>query len=434
MIGSLLKRLREEGVETSPTGIYALGTRLAGAAAILVGGTLTLVLLDPESIGIFLSITALSAFAAVGDLGLTYSLLLAVSSRPPDKAGSVPWAALAAAVPTAPITSIVLFFGGSALLLKGNVDVDRWLWPWMAFCAISGVQLVLTLALTYVEGTGRRHAAWRANFWIEIASGCVFVGLIALRHELWAIAAAAAVRSILIALLLAFHFKLPARPAAGSRFALWRQELWPMQWKSLISSVAGLLTTRLLTPILLAVQGATAAGQIGLVLVLTYLMTATASVLPLSQTALYASLYHQGRSADLRQALKRTFIIGMALAMLFFLGVAAACSVIREYSPYMAARLPETRVIWLVLAITPINHISNFFAIAIRSQRKDPGVIPNLLLTLPSLAIIWLAARNGALAFSVTYLATTAAVAVLYGILFWRFFRGIRPKSQILDA
>ena len=434
MIAGMLKQFRRDGVDRSPTGMYALGTRLAGATAIFFGGILTLALLDPERIGVFLSVTALSAFAAVGDLGLTYSLLLAASSRPPEKAGSVAWAALAAAIPTAPITSAVLFLGGSALLLEGNVAVDRWLWPWMAFCAMSGIQLVLTLALTYVEGTGRRHAAWRANFWIEIACGIVFVGLIALRQELWAIAAAAAVRSVLIALLLVFRFKLPDRAGAGSRFALWREELWPMQWKSLVNSVAGLLTTRLLTPILLAVQGAAAAGQIGLVLVLAYLMTATASVLPLSQTALYASLYHQGKRGELKQAFRRTFAVGTALAMLFFVGVAAACGLIREHSPYMAARLPETQVIWLVLAITPISHVSNFFAIAIRSQRKDPGVIPNLLLTLPSLVIIWLAARNGALAFSATYLATTTAVAVLYGYLFWRFIRGMRPTHRAPDG
>ncbi|MEN3976040.1 hypothetical protein [Emcibacter sp. SYSU 3D8] len=394
-----------------------------GALAIFLGGALALALFDPARIGVFLSVTALSAFAVVGDLGLTYSLLLAASSRPPEQAGSVGRAALAAALPTVPVTSAVLFLGGAALLLKGNADAGRWLWPWIAFCAISGIQLVLTLALAYVEGTGRRHAVWRANFWIEIAASTVFVGLIAFQQELWAIAAAVSVRSVLLALILFFRFEFPALAGPGSLFALWREELWPMQWKSLLNSLAVLLTTRLLTPILLAVQGAAAAGQIGLVLVLTYLMAATASVLPLSQTALYASLYYQGRSGELKQAFRRTFTIGTALAVLFFAGAGIACSVIREYSPYMAARLPQIPVIWLVLAITPISYVTNCFAIAIRSQRADPGVIPNLLLTVPSMVIIWFAARHSALAFSVTYLVTTTTVAVMYGYLFWRFVR-----------
>ena len=172
--------------------------------------------------------------------------------------------------------------------MEGDVEQGRWLWPWIAFCAASSVQLVLTLGLTYVEGTGGRHAAWKANFWIEVAAGVAFVAAVAARMELWAVTAGALTRILVIVLLFVWRFDLPAPAGAVSRFALWRGQLWPMQWKTLVNNLVGVSTTRLLTPLLLVAQGSVAAGQIGLVLALGYLVTTASSVWPLSQTALYS--------------------------------------------------------------------------------------------------------------------------------------------------
>jgi len=44
----------------------------------------------------------------------------------------------------------------------------------------------LLLAVTHVEGTGRRDVAWRAHFWIEAAAGIGFLSMIAMHLELWA--------------------------------------------------------------------------------------------------------------------------------------------------------------------------------------------------------------------------------------------------------
>lgn len=430
MLRAMLGRLRGDAVDTSPTGLYAIGTRLVSAAVLAVGGILTLFLFDAERIGVFLSVTALSAFTAVIDLGLAYSLLLAVSSRRPEEAEPLAWTAILAAIPTVPVTGAVLFLGGAALLDGGGVESGVWFWPWLAFCVLSCAQVVLVVALAYVEGTGRRHEAWRANFWIEVAAGIAFVGLIVARHELWALAVAAAVRVVLIAALFVFVFKLPRDSVLQSRRALWRAELWPMQWKNLVNTITGLLTTRLITPLLLATQGAATAGQMGLVLALAFLIIATASVWPLSQSGLYTSLFHQRRGEDLKRAFGRTFLIAMALAVAGFAAAGLLLTLLEKYSPYMAARLPGPAVIWLLLAVAPVANAASCLAIVIRSQRKDPGVIPNLLLTLPTLAVLWLAAQRGALTFSLTYLCTAVIAMLLYAYLFRRFMRQMRRGAE----
>jgi O-antigen/teichoic acid export membrane protein len=423
MMSALLSRFRSDGIDASPTGLYAVGTRLVSAAVLASGGLLALLLLDPERIGIFLSVTALSAFTAVIDLGLSYSLLLAASSRRPEEAEALAWIAMLAAMLIVPATGAILFLGGAVLLDAGDVDSAAWFWPWLVFCVLSSIQAVLVMALTYVEGTGRRHEAWRANFWIEVAAGIVFVGLIVARHELWALAAGAAVRIALIAALFLFVFKFPHGAKPRSWFGLWRAELWPMQWKNLVNTISGLLTTRLITPLLLAVQGAVMAGRMGLVLSLAFLIVAVASVWPLSQSGLFTSLFHEGREDDLKRVFGRTFLIATGLALAGFAGVGVLLTLLVEFSPYMAARLPGPAVTWLLLAAAPLSNAAGCLAIVIRSQRRDPGVIPNLILTVLTLAVLWLAAQRGALTFSLTYLCMAAAAMLLYAWLFRQFIR-----------
>lgn len=409
-----------------PTGLYAIGTRVVAAAVSFVGGILILVLLDPGRIGVFLSFTSLAGFSAVADLGLTYSLLLAVSSRPANEAPAVAWAALAAAVPTVLATSVLMFIGGSLFMVEGDVERGRWLWPWIAFCAASSVQLVLTLGLTYVEGTGGRHAAWKANFWIEVAAGVAFVAAVAAQMELWAVTAGALTRILVIVLLFVWRFDLPAPAGAVSRFALWRGQLWPMQWKTLVNNLVGVSTTRLLTPLLLVAQGSVVAGQIGLVLALGYLVTTASSVWPLSQTALYSAHYHRGEYREFKDLIRRTFLASFVLSVLFVMGGGLLCEVLMATSTHMAARLPESRVLWIILAAAPLGHLGNCFAMAVRAQRRDPVVIPNLLLAIPSLAVLSIAADGGALAFSITYLCVAVAFLLLYAYFFRPMLRSMR--------
>ena len=413
----------------TPTGLYAVGTRVVNAVVSLIGGILILVLLDPDRIGVFLSFNSLAGFTVVADLGLTYSFLLAVSSRPANEAPSVASTAFAAAVPTVFVAGLVLFLAGSLFMMQGDVSVARWLWPWIAFCAISSVQLLVTLGLTYVEGTGGRHAAWRANFWIEVAAGLAFIAAVAAQVELWAVAAAAGMRVLVIVGLFFWRFDLPARVAVFSRFALWRDHLWPMQWKTLINNIVGVSTTKLLTPVLLAAQGSLVAGQVGLVLALNSLIITVTSVWPLSQTAVYARLYHQGDYRELHGMFRRTFLASLALCILFAFGCGSLLEVLRAYSPHVAERFPSSIVIWIILVAIPLGHLTICFAIAVRAQREDPVVVPNMLLAIPALALLFIAAQKGTVAFALGVFGTMLIFLLLYSYFFIRLLQRLRKGA-----
>jgi hypothetical protein len=63
------------------------------------------------------------------------------------------------------------------------------------------------------------------------------------------------------------------------------------------------------------------------------------------------------------------------------------------------------------------------FAIALRSQRCDPVVLMNLLLSFPALAAFWVAAHISSQAFAGIYVLITACFTALYARYLSRFLR-----------
>ena len=422
----MLKNAADEGVLSqsgeasgSPTAHYALGTRLTATVSSLSAALLVLLLLDPNRIGVFITFANLSAFSAIADLGLTYSFLLATSSRPTkDDARALAGAAVVVLIPIVMGTSGILFAGGAAFMHEGGVPSARWFWPWLGYCVLTGVYQLMLLAVTFLEGTGHRNVAWRAYLAVELASGVTLLLLVTLREELWALPGGVVARICIVVALFAARDEMSGLWAVCSiRRGLlsWRNHLWPMQWKTVLNNLSGLLTTRLLTPFLLASQGPATAGRVGLILSLGIAIIGTTTAWPLSHTALYVSLYHQGRTKELISSFRSTCIRSTALSMLFCIGAGALCEILRLSSPHMAARLPEHGTLWLILAVSPLGHLSASFAIFLRSRRQDPVVFPNLLLALPALISLWLAAHHSTLVFAGVYWLAGLLFMMLYG-------------------
>jgi hypothetical protein len=416
------------------TALYAIGTRFSGGAISLMSGVLALALLDIDRIGIFLVFFNLAGFSAIGDLGLNYSFLLAISSKPRSEAVLLRGAALTALMPIVVATGFLLLVGGALFLREGGVPAERWLGPWIAYCALASLLQPLVLAVNQAEGTGRRHAAWRANFWIEVSGGLTLLFLIALRYELWALSISVLVKVILIGIWFGGEFRdgtIESKSADfRARTRLWLAQLWPMQWKNLINNTTGLVTTRLLTPVLLATQGASTAGRVGVALTLAIALMGITSAWPVSQTALYTALYHQGRAAELRAVFRSTSLRSTLLSATLCAGAGILCEIMRAFSPHMAVRLPDSVVLWILLAAAPLGHLTVCFAILVRSQRRDPVVVANFLLTIPTLIAYWFAAKNGSLIFAATYL----LFALLFTGLYAHYARQLLVRMRATTA
>jgi hypothetical protein len=154
---------------------------------------------------------------------------------------------------------------------------------------------------------------------------------------------------------------------------------------------------------------------VGIVLSLGIAIVATTTAWPLSHTALYAALYHQGRGTELISSFRLTCIHSTLLSLLCCVGAGLLCEALRLSSTYVAMRLPEHGTLRLILAVPHLGHLSVSFAILLRSQRMDPVVLPNLLLTMPVLAAFWLAAYSSTLIFAGIYWLAALLFTMLHG-------------------
>ncbi len=429
-VGGALRGLRRN-LRDSPTGLYAIATRLATAGFAFLNGVLVVALLSPERVGIFLSFLSLAAFSGIADLGMSMSLLLAAATHSDVEANRIGRAAMQTATPFIVTSGFILFFAGNLFFRSAGSQV-HWLPPWALYCALSSLQQWLILLVTHAEGSGRRHAAWRANLTFEVVAGVLALGLIAGRHELWALPAACAARILLIGLLFPDQLTLlrwPARPF-GSSWGLWRRELWPMQWQTLLNTVAGLITTRLMTPVLLRTEGPAEAGRIGLVLSLVTVASGATVAWPLSQTSLYAALYDAKDYTGFRRAFGRVLVLSTALAVVATLGSGVVLILLRLWNANLADHLPPAAVMWPILAAIPATHLSGTLAIGLRSQRRDPVVIWNTVLAVPAMILMAVAARHGPEAFAITFICTSCVFLSFYVSYANTFMRSMKVASD----
>jgi len=405
------------------TAAFAVATRISATASWALAAGLAVVVLSPERIGIFLSFAGLAAFAALSDVGLNYSVLLAAGARPADDPAPIREAALTALIPTVALTFAAQLLIGYAFLVR---YADVGLAPWLAYCLLASAYQLLYLFVVVVEGTNRRLAAWRANFILEVLAGATLLIAIASGNELWGFAAAMLVRCLLVMAWFRQEFVDQWRRRQSyvreAALQLWRTQLLPMQWKTALNLLAGLATTRLLTPILLVTNGAPTAGRIGLGLSLVAAIAAVTSAWPQSEAALYAQLYHEGRRAELFGRFRRTCLWSLVLSLSLAVSAGVAVAVLRALSDHLADRLPNGEVLWLLLPAVPLTHATYSLAIMIRSQRDDPVLIANLLYSGLLLSALWWAAATGPLLFCIVFLAGATAGAALYGWFFalWR--------------
>ncbi len=335
-------------------------------------------------------------------------------------------AALMVLMPTVAVTGAAQFLIGAAFL--SHATSTSWL-PWGLFCVLSSVYQCLYLFVVVVEGTNRRLAAWRANFILEVLGGVALLAAMLTGHELWGFAAGMAVRSVLILTLFCDEFvshwtrqtQLDLPRSAG----LWRTQILPMQWKTAINMFSGLITTRLLTPVLLVTNDAATAGRIGLGLSLTGVISAASAAWPQSETALYVQLFHERSHARLFARFRSTCTRSLVVCVAASVAAGAAVAVMRDLRPDLAIRLPSLGVLVPLLAAAPMTHLTYAFAIAIRSQRNDPVVMSNSIFSVLVLIMFWWAAGQGPNEFCWTYLVGATAGMALYAVYFWNWTRSL---------
>jgi O-antigen/teichoic acid export membrane protein len=305
---------------------------------------------------------------------------------------TVRWYAIAALlVPVILIPAGLIFLGS-----KGSV-VFPWRVPWILLTGGTALNLMVTPFFAVIMGSGDVTAANKRDLTCSIVSSCLCWIVMSLHGGLFA-SAAISFGSAAVS----WGYLLRKRPELlklswrsqkdhGEDWIntlSWKDEIWPMQWRMLVSSCATYLLFSLFTPLLFHYHGAVIAGQIGITI------TAANALLGIGLTQLFAKSPLFGKFVALRDwhNLDRTFYKTLRQSFtLTAIGAVLGTGAIwylQSISTFGQRFIPydQAGILFVTVCFQVVN---SGIAIYLRAHKQEPLVVMTILASFLQGAATW---------------------------------------------
>ena len=383
--------------------------------------------LTPTELGFFFTFMSLGTLVQLTDFGLSYASLQAGARLAGTEclhevhgiaARVHQWNVVVSLVASTAVAAI----GWGLFTSKHAVSpATYWQGPWLAYLAAVFLNQLTMPHLSLREGTGRIAEVWGIRLVQEWIAGPTCIAALHLGLGLWSLSVFTAARGLTAALWLHFEPRKSGIKDTGAfPWTRWMREIWPFQWKIGVSTLAGFLIFRAMTPIVLLEKGPIAAGGIGLALALMNVLHTTTTAWPLSQAAKFSILIAAGRRKQVRhdfwQLLWPSTVLS-ASAVVFVMIVIRAT---QKAGFSIALRLPSVTATRYILAAAVIHHFVACFAILLRSEGQEPLLLAAVMESLVTVSAVWLASHLGSLqATGLAYLAS-AFIPVPFALVLFR--------------
>lgn len=378
----------------TPEVAYALGGKIWSVVAGFVMIGLVTTFLSPAQQGYYYAFISLLMLQQLADAGFALVLIQFSShewtwlKREGDGRISGDRAALARLSSLVRL-SLFYFFAAStcfvALLGLGgdfyfSVSEEQevtWRLAWWLLTVLTAIALLTAPMHALLEGTGQVWKSQKNQFISDVVGGVSGWVAMVLGAELMALVVLVGVRAILRHLL-----SLPA-VAPLLRLALqkqehssvsWHHEFWPQQKRIFTSWLCGFFMYQSFVPIVFQIQGATIAGQLGVMLQAYQAVNRIASAWLTTAQPKFGEFIARKDFVGLRELVSRTVRQSTATAI----GVAviglALVAAIKSYFPEYGLRLgPMLPFFVFVLVAIPLQ-ISNVETAAVRFGKIEPFV------------------------------------------------------------
>lgn len=385
--------------------VLAMASTATGGAALLAIAWLATRRLTTAELGYFFSFLSFGAFVQLSDFGLSFAALQTAGrmvgtgslDEIPGLAKKVASWGIAASL----ISTIVVTIVGWVTFSRHSGDsssVVAWAHPWLGYVAAVFFNQLTLPRMSLREGAGEVGQMWRLRLAREWTGGAVCLLLLQRGAGLWSLCGYAATRALCAAAGLVLRPRLAA-PADAPPYPLarWMADVWPFQWKIGVSGLAGFFIFQAFSPILLLEKGAVAAGEFGLAVAIMNLMIAVTTAYPMSHAAPYAAMHAEARHEELRRDFPSMLWRSTALAALAAVIAAAGLWKARQMGIVVALRLPDLVTTSLILATAVVHHFVACYAVFLRTEGREPLLVPSVVGSAVTAIAIWAAAHSGTL-------------------------------------
>jgi multisubunit Na+/H+ antiporter MnhC subunit len=434
--------LRHFGIDRAVS--YAMAARSWQIPSGVVTTLLIALCFTPDLQGVYYLILTLTGLQAFLDAGLINTLLHAASHDSADTrlddsgflrgsrrsrgriAGLIRFAA--AWFASAALVLVGVGSGvGIVLLKRQNVD-DSAVAPLILAMVLAALALLLSPMIAILEGCGQVKAVNRSRLGQAVLGSFVVWACLVAGAELWTAAAAIATQlaweiGLVFGRYRNFFVQLHRTP---TREFDWRTEIWPLQWRIGVQSMARYLAFLPILPVLFDTQGPEVAGRYGMTwqVMSSLLMVAYAYVRTRSPD--FGRLIALNRRSESYSAFKRV-TVGSTLLLVGLVGsfcfaVFALGILDWPVAQKVSGRfLSPLTCLWFAMAVIPM-HTTQCFAMYIRSQKFDPIWRVNLPACSLLALLAYLAARSGQVEWIAASMAIVFGFSTLALALMWRWY------------
>lgn len=288
--------------------------------------------------------------------------------------------------------SFVLVVGAGGLVFFWPGDpAFSWIPQWLSLILLTSGTLWLIPYVAILEGCNQVETVNRFRFWLGVAGNITVWLCLLLDAELWTIVASAAVRFfgeiLLVAVRYRNFFKRFVATFDGVRFP-WKEEVWPMQWRAALQSIAGYFGLAFVTPVLFKYHGSALAGQMGLTWTLLVVVQGLGQAWIQPRVPRFGMLISQKDYSSLNHLFYRVLTISTCLVLagvIGFAGVVWGLTVwqidiensglppdVSRILSRLVTRVLDPGAILLFGIGATCGHVVTCLGIYIRAHRRDP--------------------------------------------------------------
>lgn len=338
---------------------------------------------------------------------------------------------------------VALTLGPGYFFLSTQPTDIAWHGPWCAAVAMASGSLVLTVDFAVLEGCGRVIAIHRMRLVQAVVSNVVvWIGLLA-GLQLWVIPLYACAR-----LLMEFVFSRvlhrrfwASLPRSDGGTALWREVVWPLQWRAAIHGVMTYLAYQLFVPIIFRTDGPVAAGRLGMSWSILTTLQSAAAIWMHTRASDFGVMIRQRQFAQLdsdyaRVARSSFALLGIALTLviagtlglnLLAQGLGEPAQGTRDFA-WLITRLRDRlldpgNTLLFSLGVLAM-HLPQCQTIYLRSHLRDPLLRPAVFVNgLMFLTTLGAAIVYGTTGLAVAYFVISAGLILPLWTALWRRYR-----------
>jgi len=160
----------------------------------------------------------------------------------------------------------------------------------------------------------------------------------------------------------------------------YRHEIFPYQWRIALSWISGYFIFQLFNPVIFASNGAVAAGQMGMTLVvlnsiLSFVVSWTSTKIPL-WSSLVAKNDFGMLDRSLKTVLKNSTLVSIILILIFIVFLAA----LEHFHLSLADRFLPLWLSAILLSTVPINNVINSWATYLRCHKREPFLVQAIVI------------------------------------------------------